>query len=362
MKTSNYFCIVLAALMLASCYQPDVVMHTIIHDDFRCCTREVSYSNVMSQEQRDSLWGKGQMEWSRPLPECLNIYAFCKSHTEIGDSDTVTTTFEQTFKSVGEMCEQTPLQLNGTRLRSKATLDKRFRWFYTEYTYTETFYCVSDTFKLPATDYADAEVVNYWFTGRPNLLEGLSGAEASQVLSEMEPKITKWLNDNLFRTCFDFIVSHYDSIAQPPVSRERFVALQDSLAHFLMNGRDDITDVDASKEFRDFFHSDAYAIFFDDSTQCGQGLNAEFTNRLNIFWFNVPYALTMPGTVIDAGDGTLQPDGSIVYHFTGERLIPHDYVVTAKSRQTNLWAYILSLLIILLAVGCFVIKRRKVSV
>ena len=354
----------MVALLLTSCYQPKVVMKTVIegkgYSNFVGYNfRDITYSNVMSQEMRDSMWAGDNLKWSYPLPECLNTNAFMSTHTDIGEGDTVTTTFWNAFETVEEMCERTPLQLNGVRLRSKAKLDKRFRWFYTEYTFTETFYCVGDTFKLPATDYADKAEISYWFTGQPNLIEGMSGAEASQKLSDMEPKITKWLNDNLFKTGFDFIVANYDSIANPPVSREQFIELHDSLANYLLPEGDDILAVNIEDALRDFFHSNAYAMFFDEDTPCGQALNKEFLNSLNIFWFNVPYTLSMPGTVIDSGTGTLQADGTVFYPFTGERLIPQDYTITATSRKTNLWACIVSALIVLLAIGSFLYRRRK---
>jgi hypothetical protein len=351
------FCV---ALLLTSCYQPKVVMHTIIHnDDSMPCTREVMYSNVMSQEMRDSLWGKTSVGWSQPLPECLNIDAFFNSHTDIGEGDTVTTSFSKFFESVEKMCEETPLLLNGTKMRSNANLEKRFRWFYTEYVYTETFCCVGDSFKLAPTDYADKDAVSYWFTGQPNLLQGLNGAEAYEKLGNMEPAVTKWLNDNLFKVGFDFIVAHYDSIPNPPVSRERFVELQDSLVHYIIEGEEDILAAQPDDKLRSFFHSDAYAMFFDEDNPLGEELNREFLNRLNIFWFNVPYTLTMPGKVTDTGNGTLQPDGTIFYPFTGERLIPQDYTITATSRVTHIWAYIVTLLIILLAIGSFLYRRRR---
>ena len=346
------------ALLLTSCYQPNVTMKTSVYDrGYSNFVREAKYSNVMSQEMQDSMMASDQVKWSYPLPECLNTDAFMGSHTDFGEGDTVTTTFSMNFDTSEKMCEQTPLQLNGVRLRSKANLDKRFRWFYTEYTFTETFYCVGDTFKLPATNYADKAEISYWFTGRPNLIEGMSGAEASQKLSEIEPHITKWLNDNLFKTGFDFIVANYDSIPNPPVSRERFIELHDSLANYLLADGNDLLAVDVDV-LRDFFHSDAYAMFFDEDTPCGKALNKEFLNSLNIFWFNVPYILEMPGTVVDPGNGTLQADGTVFYPFTGERLIPQDYTITATSRKVNTWACIVSVLILLLAIGSFLYRRK----
>ena len=86
-------------LLFTSCYQPKVLMHTTIHGGFgKDCTREVSYSNVMSKEKRDSLLGKDLCGWSQPMPECLNVDAFCKSHTEVGEGDTVTTSFWMPLK------------------------------------------------------------------------------------------------------------------------------------------------------------------------------------------------------------------------------------------------------------------------
>ena len=50
-----------------------------------------------------------------------------------------------------------------------------------------------------------------------------------------------------------------------------------------------------------------------------------------------------------------------LYPFTGERLIPQDYTITATSRKTNLWACILSVLIILLAIGSLLYLNLPVA-
>jgi len=90
----------------------------------------------------------------------------------------------------------------------------------------------------------------------------------------------------------------------------------------------------------------------------GKGLTDELSKQLNIFWFNVPYTLTMPGKVIDTAGGILQPDGSILYPFTGERLIPKDYTIRATSKVTHIWAYLVTLTIIFIALGSILYRKK----
>ena len=348
MRTSSLYGTILGVvLLLASCQNADVKMHTIVYKDGHC-EREVSYSAVMSKEARDTLWHGDTLGMALPIPACIDSSVFKKTKTEVVE-DTVTTTCYQAFHSVEEMSRQMPLLLNDTRLQSSAKLEKRFRWFYSEYTFTEVFRCVGDTFKLAVTDYVDKDVASYWFTGQPDLIQGLSGAEASEKLEKMESSISKWLNDNVYQECFDFIVSHYDSIPHPPVSRERFIEMHDTLSNFLLKGHENLLEEKGAEAFQSFFHSDAYAMFFDEETPCGKAMYEELFNKLSIFGFSVPYSLTMPGNVVDAGNGEYR-DGIIYYPLTGERLIPHDYTISATSRVINIWAFIVTLLIIVLAI------------
>ena len=358
-KINLYLMLLTSGAFIASCDKPNVQLHTTIHED-GWCDREVTYHTVMSKEERDSLWGGDNVAWAQPLPECVNTDAFMGSHTDV-DGDTVTTTFSHSFRSVEEMCQMTPLNLNGSRIQSKATLEKRFRWFYTEYTFTETFISVADTFKIPVSDYADKDVISYWFTGQPNLLQGLSGSEASVRISKMEDQVNKWVNDNLYQSVFEYMVDNYDSIPNPPVTKERFVELRDSMYYYIISKYNNSLNYEGQDCYKEFFHSDAYADFFNDETPLGKGISDKLSTQFNIFGFDVPYVLTMPGTVYNPGTGVIK-DGDIYYLLTGERLIPGDYTITATSRVTHIWAYIVIFLIILIAIGSFFYRGRASKV
>ena len=74
--------------------------------------------------------------------------------------------------------------------------------------------------------------------------------------------------------------------------------------------------------------------------------------------FGMPYDLVMPGTVTDAGMG--EYDGRVIhYQLGGERLIPGAYTIAATSRVANVWAFVVTLLIILLAVGSWFYQKKR---
>ena len=65
----------------------------------------------------------------------------------------------------------------------------------------------------------------------------------------------------------------------------------------------------------------------------------------------------MPGRIIDAGTGYCQND-TVFYQLTGERLIPHDYTITATSRDVNTWPNIVTMLAVIVLI-VYSIRRKK---
>ena len=345
---------VIALLLTVSCNEGKMQMLTVINED-GSCERHINCTKNIPQAERDSLY-HGQTD---------NVAMVSSSHMAGTDSmsfhneingDTVTTTYTQAYQSVEDMSVHTPFLISGRPIKSEAKLKKHFRWFYTDYEFTETFTQQWGKLPLPPTKYASEDEVNYWFTGYPDITQGLSGAEAQDILSAIDGKMSKWLNDSMVKIVFACIISHYDSIRNPPVSIEQFVAMRDSLAEYAAT--QDIIGVDACKLFSDFFHSDAYDPFFDENTPYGKDLNDMLSSYFDFSGFDVLYTLKMPGTVTDTGRGRLSAEGLICYPFNGDRLIPGAYTITATSRVTNVWAYIVSILILPIAIGSWVYKKK----
>ena len=374
MKTNRLLIIVAAvALLTTSCRNNDSSMLTIINED-GTCSREFSFhpyptSVMVSSDEpieNDGLHFDAGWErtWSvvgdsvrHPVPLTQEQWdslqrVFPKQHV----SDKILMHTRRHFQNVSEMSDSLT-SVVAHWFKATASLDKHFKWFYTDYVYQETLAItdIEQIFSVPLDRFVSADTASYWFTGQPNLAAGLTGAEQKELLDEIEPKISQWFNACTFDYVCEYIASmRYDEVKNPPVSKEQFLALKDSIvmspAVRNMSLFDEISQV--SQIIKDFYHTNAYTPLFSDSKKWERVLDKKYQSYQYLLMMAPQLDYVLPGKVIDGGDGVVE--GNVIhYKFSGERLIPHPYVINATSRITNVWAFIVTFLVIVLAIGSF---------
>jgi len=380
MKTNRFLVIVAAvALLMTSCSNKDERMLTIINED-GTCSREMTFH----PDQEDVM---------APLSENINANGMIfrpgweRTWSVMGDSvrhpcpmtqqqwDSLQSVFpnqnvsenilmhtKQEYPLINEMCDSLN-RVAQELFMDTASLEKHFKWFYTDYVYKETLSIaiVDKAFSVPLDRFVSADTASYWFTGQPNLAADLTGAEQKELLDGIEGKISQWfIACTMAHVCEIIANERYDEVKNPPVSKEQFIALKDSIVMsptvHKLNLFDEVAQ--ASKILEEFFHSDAYTPLFNDSKLWNNRLDEKYKYYNALVMMAPMLDYVMPGKVIDAGNGTV--DGNVIhYKFSGERLIPHPYVITAVSRVTNVWAFIVTFLVILLAIGSFMYKRKR---
>ena len=369
---------IIAAMMLfvilASCGNKDNRMLTVINED-GTCSREYTFHSsqqwlsASSSEDYDSIvdktwersWsvlGADSVRYPVPLTEAqLDSMQELDLSKPLGNLLMVHAKKE--YQCVEEMsahlyrAERHHLK-EVDNIKANSTLEKHFKWFYTDYTFSESFvYDGPALFPIPLDRFLSADTVSFWFTGQPDLTQNLSGAEQKDMLDDIEKKIGQWTNANWFYEICNVIIANYDQIQNPPVSKERFSIVRDSLVMMpcVLNANegeglgDNITNL-----LEKTFQSDAYKQFL-------QTNESGFKQYEQLLSFGNNYDLQMPGTVIDAGMG--QYDGDVIhYRLGGERLIPGAYTITATSRVTNVWAFVITILVVLLAIGSLFFRKN----
>ena len=362
-------------LIMASCKNKDDRMLTVINAD-GTCSREYTFHStqqwlgIPSEEDYDSIvdktwersWsvlGADSVRYPVPMTEAqLDSMQALDLSQPLGNMLMVHV--KKDYKSVEEMsaeiyrAERSHL-IKAEGIKASSKLEKRFKWFYTDYTFTETFANQDTTlFPIPLSRFLSADTASYWFTGQPDLTRSLSGAEQKDMLDEIEKKVSQWSNANWFAEVCKVIGDNYDKVQNPPVSKERFISICDSLVMqpCVLNPKESVYIEKGGFDtlLHDVFQSDAYTEFL----QSYKGGLGQYESLLS---FGSNYDLVMPGRVLDAGLG--EYDGEVIhYRLGGERMIPGDYTITATSRVTNVWAFIVTILVVLLAIGSFCYRRK----
>ena len=379
MKTNRILTLVaVAALLLTSCSNDNERMLTIINED-GTCSREMTFhpdQETVMAPLNEPIQSNGLHfgpDWERtwsikgdsvrhtcPMSE-LQWDSLMNVWSEQDKPQTGLMHVNRKYQNVSEMSDSLTQAVRHL-FKATASLDKHFKWFYTDYVYQETLAItdIEQIFSVPLDRFVSADTASYWFTGQPNLADGLTGAEQKELLDEIEANISHWFNACTMAFVYTYASLRYDEVKNPPVSKEQYLALKDSIVMSpAVRNMDLFSDISqVSKIIKDFYHSDAYTPLFSDSKEWERVLDKKYKSYEYLMMMAPQLDYVMPGKVIDAGNGVVEGD-VVHYKFSGERLIPHPFDVTITSRVTNVWAFVVTALVILLAIGCLFYRRIR---
>ena len=335
---------------LTACESGHIDMNTIIHAD-GTCRREICFradsaalaNGSISNAHSNLLDNLNDNNWTYEVQDTFRVKAY------------------RDFSSPEEMAEAMPLQVAGQQVKSKAKLEKQFRWFYTDYIYTETFESIAPTFVIPLTNYMEKDMADFWLTGTPDVMKGYSGLEMKDYLDSMEDAYMHFVNANILNDLMDVLAEHYEDIPKAPVSKEEFLASRSELIEQADKMSTDVLNFEPEKLLAETFKTEAYNQALKDDPVISEAWEQRQNIYVSLLMLDVDYQLTMPGGIIEiykCGDGVFR-DGELHYRLNGMRLLAPCYTIKATSSGKNNWALYLSLAIILLAIGlCFYMVFR----
>lgn len=268
------------------------------------------------------------------------------------------------LSAVGAECFQT---LEGKEFMRplvvpKETLQKRFRWFFTYYTFEATYKELPDKGPVPLSRYLSAEEQQLWFRGERNVFEGWNGIEMKNTLDDLDSKFWKWFARSQYEISWE-ILCHFESLQQ----------CDTSYLHRLKEYREDvfrnISNLDIS--YSDKGTPESVCNFFDEYCKTKhyselykanrEGIDALFQKKCqmtDLAGYVMRYELSMPGQLLST-NAPAQIEGLLAWRVDVMRLLSGNYVLTAESRTPNYWAFGITLLLILFAVwGFWKIRRR----
>lgn len=263
------------------------------------------------------------------------------------------------YKSVDELANQFKLKPSHpwSKMKVKYSLEKKFRWFYTYYTYREVYPRIKINFEIPIEKYMTKDEAQYWFTGKPDILQGMNGIETRQYIGDLEDKYNNWFAQNSWNAEYKKLISNYDQVADKPVSKERLELMKDTLFN---SNPGKSPDFNMEKCLNSYFKTKAFTPLWAGENSPMKKYENDFNNQSFVQYFagSFTYKLILPGKVIHSTDATILGD-TLSWRLTAYRMIPADYLIEAQSRKANSWAFILTAIILIIAIGSFVWKPGK---
>ncbi|HRZ98479.1 MAG TPA: hypothetical protein P5084_13060 [Paludibacter sp.] len=383
MKTTIKILMFFGVLFFAACADTDDML-TVIKPDGTCYrefTDDVSHHFITGDSVENNnpfpveidstceiRWRFRNSEWFTQYPVSkAMIDSVVKSNNS---KDTVKPGVQKTpemcfvvlrknYASVEDMARNFKLKENHewSKMKVKYSLDKKFRWFYTYYYYSETYPKLVTNFELPIENFMTKDEAQFWFTGQPNILKGMNGVEIREYVGKIEENFNKWYGQNMWNQEFKCLLSNYGQIKNKPVSVEKLESLRDTI--FKTNVKD-FDKIEMKDILNSYFKTDAFTVLwkgenspmrkYEDSLD-EQGYMTYFSKSFN-------YKLLLPGKVVQTENMVAQGD-TIVWKLDAYRMALGDYTLEAQSRKTNVWAFILTGIIMLLSVGSFFWKAKK---
>lgn len=241
----------------------------------------------------------------------------------------------------------------------KPVLEKRFRFFYTYYNYKESFSKLPITLAVPVSMYLSAEESGYWLTGKPDILKGMNGMEAKEILNNIEEKVEKCLLRNLFEMQYRELLRHLESITNHPSLTIMNIKKDSVFAVYYAEYVKERAKLDLIPILDKSFKTQAFGNFAQGGKDnlLAQINNPEAFDQLSKYFdVSFDYKLVMPGEIIES-DGLLSHD-TLGWKIDAYRLLNGNYTIAASSKKANVWAFFTAAFIVLGTIVLFIIKRK----
>jgi len=117
------------------------------------------------------------------------------------------------------------------------------------------------------------------------------------------------------------------------------------------------SNIDICKWLDIFFATDYFSKLYVENKNKMEEISDERTKEVNeLTKYVTQYELTMPGTILTT-NADRQNDGLLSWQINMLKFLADDYILTAESRTVNVWAFAVTLLLLVFSVYCF--SRKK---
>jgi len=237
------------------------------------------------------------------------------------------------------------------------SLVKKFKWFYTYYSFKAVYKNLKYEVPIPISDYLNEEEQLIWTQGYMNNFKVMNGYEMKDYLDEINKKFWKWQGHNYFEISFESIkklTTGYDL----EIDKENIYAK----IYEAEVGAFDISP-ETVCSFIDSFYKTTYfsQLYKTNEEVLKNNFETSTSTPMDCMGNAISYELVIPDKLIKTNAPIIASD-TLIWKIDGMRLLFNDYSLSAEYRVTNKWAFILFDLVVIAAIGSvFVLYREKLK-
>ena len=267
----------------------------------------------------------------------------------------------QVFKKIGDcsaylQCEEnlSPLVTPVERLK------KRFRWFYTYYSFSARYKNIADKLPVPLSQYMTKEEQMLWFQGDLSGCKGMTGWELKNKLDEIEKKYNQFQTRVFYEEVW-YAIDYVERNSSDTTYLARMNSAKDTLFSIYAK-EDEKIDVDfeeVCKMLDNYLKTNHFCKLYEAKKEELEQVSKQKMGYIEIFMRrSFEYELIMPGKIISANTSA---SDTLSWDVEAFRFLGNDYILEAQSRTINIWAFVLTFFLGILTVFCFVkiVKMKK---
>ena len=228
-------------------------------------------------------------------------------------------------------------------------LEKKFRWFYTYYSYKAIYSELPDKGPVPLDRYFSDEERQIWFRGDENAFAGWNGIELNNRLDDIENKFWEWYNRSQYEISFE-VVAHFTSLqGDTSYIRRLQESKEDIYSKYVSKKEKESTPEEVCDFLNDLWQTKYFSNVYKANEKDIDKMAENRGRIVELFGYTMWNELIMPGKVIASNAMFQQGDSAVIWKVDAFRLLAGDYELAAESRIPNYWAFAATLLAILFA-------------
>lgn len=248
-------------------------------------------------------------------------------------------------------------------------LDKEFRWFFTIFKYSEIFSGILTD--IPLNHYLlEEEIKALKSNNSEAFLEAkhLVKKARTSLSDNIDERLGFWLSDQLYFMAFDDIMRVADSLQLLAGLEYNYGEVKDSVNHrldiehknlVLFDEGDEMKSDELVRYIGSYLDLDSMNIDLLRKAVSEMDLETKYEDKI-FFGATDDYHnyLIMPGQLIDTNAEEVRGD-TLKWDLTFLKFIDDDFTVYAESKVTNIWAYVVSGIIVIVAIFLLFGARRN---